>query len=231
MERWGVPERPAQPPRRATPRASRPTNYTASLPNSGFGAAFQALTGRKLRELSGPWLQRPQRERQAEAARRATNEMANRIEKQSGRRPADSTIRRSARSNRVPRGMDPAWSDRQSRIDAAGGVKALAQLLGLSQYAVRRWRDDGRPLVAGPLTITADVEGVLIVNGEEYPRSLTVTIVVYPPAADDIRIAYVLGDLDSIAELLGPEIADQVEWAGDADREYAVTEITDISVY
>ena len=157
--------------------------------------------------------------------------MANRIERQSGRRPADSTIRRSARTNRSPRGLDAVWSDRQTRIDAAGGVKALAQLLGVSQYAVRRWRDDARPLVPGALTVIADVEGVLVVNGEEYPRTMSVTIIIYPPAADDIRIAYALGDLDSIAELIGPEIAEQVDWAGEADREFTVTDITDITLH
>ncbi|WP_234713882.1 helix-turn-helix domain-containing protein [Mycolicibacterium chlorophenolicum] len=127
--------------------------------------------------------------------------------------------------------MDPTVSDRQTRIDAAGGVKALAQLLGVSQYAVRRWRDLGRPLVPGALTVIADVEGVLVVNGEEYPRDLSVTIDIYPPAADDIRIAYALGDLDYIAELLGPEIAEQVDWEGEADREYVVTGITDITLH
>ncbi|WP_179299300.1 hypothetical protein [Mycobacterium avium] len=109
-------------------------------------------------------------------------------------------------------------------------MKALAQLLGVSQYAVRRWRDDGRPLVPGALIITADVEGVLIVNGEEYPRSLTVSVTIYPPAADDVRVANALGNMDRIAELLGPEIAEQVDWAGDADREYTVTEIVDLSL-
>ena len=78
--------------------------------------------------------------------------------------------------------------------------------------------------------LAADVEGVLIVNGEEYPRSLTVSVTIYPPAADDVRVANALGDMDRIAELLGPEIAAQVDWAGDADREYTVTEIVDISL-
>lgn len=231
MERWGVPDRPAQPPRRAPSSSPRRVDYTASLPSPGFRAAFQALTGRKLRELGGRWLQRPLREQQAEAARRATAEMANRVERQSGRRPADSTIRRAARTNRTPRGLDPVVSDRQTKVDAAGGVRALAQLLGVSQYAVRRWRDLGRPLVPGVLTVVADVEGVLIVNGEEYPRTMSVTIDIYPPAADDVRIAYALGDLDYIAELLGPEIAEQVDWAGDAEREFTVTEITDITLH
>lgn len=230
MERWGVPDRPAQPPRRAASSSPRRVDYTASLPSPGFRAAFQALTGRKLRELGGRWQQRPLREQQAEAARRATTEMANRVERQTGRRPADSTIRRSARTNRTPRGLDTSVSNRQTRIDAAGGVKALSQLLGVSQYAVRRWRDHGRPLVPGALTIVADVEGVLVVNGEEYPRTMSVTIDIYPPAADDVRIAYALGDLDFIAELLGPEIAEQVDWAGEADREFTVTEITDITL-
>lgn len=234
MERWGVPE-----PRSAQSAPTRPTGgsdgaragHTRSLPGAGFGAAFQALADRKLRELGGTWQQRSSRARRAEAVRRATHDMAGRVERQSGRRPAESTLRRNARTNRAPRGVDPEWLDRQARIDEAGGVKVLAQLLGVSQYAVRRWRDDGRPLVPGALIITADVEGVLIVNGEEYPRSLTVSVTIYPPAADDVRVANALGDMDRIAELLGPEIAAQVDWAGDADREYTVTEIVDISLH
>lgn len=232
MERWGVPEsRPQTAPTRPTGGSGGArAGHTQGLPEAGFGAAFQALVDRKLRELGPNWQQRSYRARRAEAIRRATHDMAGRVERQSGRRPAESTLRRNARTNRAPRGVDPGWLDRQARIDEAGGVKALAQMLGVSQYAVRRWRDDGRPLVPGALIITADVEGVLIVNGEEYPRSLTVSVVIYPPAADDVRVANALGNMDRIAELLGPEIAEQVDWAGDADREYTVTEIVDISL-
>lgn len=231
MERWGVPEPTPTPPRRP-PSSSGPgqDGYTPALPAAGFRAAFESLVGRKLRELTDRWTQRSQRDRRAEAARRATNEMANRIEKQTGRRPADSTIRRNARNNKTPRGVDPALLDRQTVIDAAGGIRQLAQMLGVTQYAVRRWRDEGRPLVPGPLDVTADVEGVIVVDGTEYPRSLTVTVTVYPPGSDDVRIHYAFGDIDSIAAILGPEIAAQVDWAGEADREFTVTEINDISL-
>jgi hypothetical protein len=230
MERWGVPESSPTPPRRPTPASQITGGYTSGAPVAGFGRAFESLVGRKLRELGPGWRGRSQRDRRAEAARRASNEMASRIERQTGRRPADSTIRRNARTNKMPRGVDAGLLARQASIDAAGGIRALAQLLGVSQYAVRRWRDEGRPLVPGGLDITADVDGVLVVNGEEYPRSLTVTVTVYPPAADDVRIAYAFNDMDTIAQIIGPEIAEQMDWAGEADRQYTVTEITDITL-
>lgn len=62
------------------------------------------------------------------------------------------------------------------------------------------------------------------------PRSLTVSVTVGPPAADEIRAAYAVGDLEVIAEVLGPAITDQTDWAGAAERRFEVEVITDITV-
>lgn len=65
---------------------------------------------------------------------------------------------------------------------------------------------------------------------QPYPRSLTVSVTVGPPAADEIRAAYAVGDLEVIAEVLGPAITDQTDWAGAAERRFEVEVITDITV-
>ena len=234
MARWGMPERreeatlspPARPPGGGGEPAASPP-----VPSRGFGAAFRALVGRKLNELRGRrWQGASERARQAEAARRGAAEMARRIERQTGHRPSETTIRRNARQDRTPRGVDQGRMDRQSRIDTAGGVAQFARQVGASQRAVSKWRDAGTALGLGRVRVTADVEGMLWADGEAYPRSMTVSVTVGPPAADAIRAAYAAGDLEAVAEMLGPAITEQVDWAGDADRWFEVEVITDITV-
>ncbi|MBU8834470.1 hypothetical protein KL858_34210, partial [Mycolicibacterium goodii] len=107
MEHWGLPPEPGQAPRPAATRqpAPAPGQAAPTTPGGGFGAAFRALVGRKLRELGGRWRDRSERARRAEAARRGAAEMARRIERQTGHRPAEATIRRNARLDRTPRGV------------------------------------------------------------------------------------------------------------------------------
>lgn len=84
---------------------------------------------------------------------------------------------------------------------------------------------------AGGVRVSADVEGILWCDGEPYPRSMTVSVTISDPeVADGIRAAYAAYDLESVAEMLGPAITAQTEWAGDAERTYQVEAITDITV-
>lgn len=234
MARWGMPERrEATPPPAARPAGGgEPAAASPPVPSRGFGAAFKALVGRKLNELRGRrWEGASERAKQAEAARRGAAEMARRIERQTGHRPAEATIRRSARQGRTPRGVDQTRMDRQSRIDTAGGIDQFARQVGASPRAVPLWRDFGSEMVPGGCRVHADVEGTLWADGEMYPRSMTVSITISDPeVADEIRAAYAAYDLVSVAEMLGPAITQQTDWAGDAERRYEVEVITDITV-
>ncbi len=51
-----------------------------------------------------------------------------------------------------------------------------------------------------------------------------------PPSSDDLYAAYAADDLEAVAEMLGPLIADQVEWTGDAERSYEVETINSITI-
>lgn len=232
MARWGMPERrEAAPPPAARPAGGGEPAASPPVPSGGFGATFRAVVGRKLRELTGRrWEGASERARQAEAARRGAAELARRIERQTGHRPAEATIRRNARQDRTPRGVDQTRMDRQSRIDTAGGIDQFARQVGANPRAVRRWRDSGATLVPGTVRVSADVEGILWADGEPYPRSMTVSVTVGPPAADEIRAAYAANDLEAVAEMLGPAITQQTDWAGAAERRYDVEVITDITV-
>ena len=227
MGRWGMP-----------PPAERPDGNTPAegpvppVPSAGFGAAFKSLVGRKLRELSGRrWRGASERARQAEAARRGAAEMARRIERQTGHRPAEATIRRNARQDRTPKGVDQRQVDRQSRIDAAGGIEQFARQVGAKPRSVPQWRDSGASLVGGAVRIVADVAGMLWSDGRGYPRSMTVSVTVSDPeVADEIRAAYAAHDYAAVGEMLGPVITDQTDWSGDADRSFDVDVITDITI-
>lgn len=237
MERWGIPaEPPPPPPARPQPAAAAPGGVSppavAGLKSAGFGAAFKSVVGRKLRELRGRrWERASQRAREAEAARRGAAEMARRIEHKTGHRPAESTIRRAARENRTPRGADQNTIDRQSRIDAAGGLKQFARQARVGAGSVPRWRDQGTPMAGGRgVRVSADVGGMLCAGGERYPRALSVSVEFGGPAADDLRAAYAAGDMAAVAELLGRPVTDQTDWAGEADRYFQVTEIENFHI-
>jgi hypothetical protein len=230
MEEWGKPAPPAPPP----PPVAAPAGGTGiqpATPPTGFRAAFNNLVARKLSELTGQkWANASERARKAEAARRGAKEMAKRIERQTGKRPQESTIRRAARQDRTPRGADQKKLARQARIDAAGGIKKFAQKAGINARKVSRWLAGKATLTLGALRVTAHVTGVLIANGEPYPRDVTVILFIYPPAADDIRAAYAADEWDTIGEMIGPVIAEQVDWAGEAERSFQVEEIHSLTL-
>jgi hypothetical protein len=233
MEEWGRPAVGPSVPGPAGPAAPAVSGGSSpGLPSPGFGAAFRLLVDRKGRELSGRrWAGASERARRAEAARRAAAEMARRIERQTGRRPAVATIRRNARLDRTPRGVDQARLDRQSRIDAAGGIRRFARQAGAKAGAVSRWRDSAAAMVSEGVRVTADVGGVLWADGQSYDRALTASVFLTGPGADELRAAYAAGDMEAVAGLLGGPITGQVDWAGVADRRYQVDEITEITLF
>lgn len=244
MARWGMPERrePTPPPAARPAGGAAPAAPSPPVRSRGFGASFKALVGRKLNELRGRhWEQvaeqagqghrGAQRAMEAEAARRAASEMARRIERETGHRPAEATIRRNARQDRTPRGVDQTRMDRQSRIDTAGGIDQFARQVGANPRAVPQWRDAGASLVGDGARVSADVEGILWADGEAYPRAMTVSVTISDPdVSDELRAAYAAYDFEAVAEMLGPAITAQTDWAGAAERRYEVEVITDITV-
>lgn len=146
-------ERSAQmSPRRASPPPKTPE---PAAPRTGFKAALRALRERKLGDLldTAKWRKRTEAEREAEAKARADREMARRIERQTGRKPAESTIRRNAAKDTAPRGADQERLDRQAIIDRAGGVKTFASQAKVSESTVRRWLS-GKAVIIAPSAVT-----------------------------------------------------------------------------
>ena len=210
-------------------RSSSAGRQSTRPPPKGFTAAFAELADRKMRELGAKWSEKPQRSQLAEARRRAADEMASRIEKQSGHRPAASTIRRNAAKGTTPRWADKQQLDRQAKVDKLGGIKKLAQRIGVTARAVTRWRDGKGPLSSAAVTVFADFEGSLIVDEEPYPRTISAAVSTSDPdEADDIRAAEATGDYDELAQLLSPLVTQQVDWAGDAEREFTIENIDNL---
>jgi hypothetical protein len=164
MKKWRTRDMPpADPDQRAAQMAPRPTppppkTTPAGPPRTGFKAALRALRERKLGELldTAKWRKRPQAEREAEAKARADREMARRIERQTGKKPAESTIRRNAAKNTAPRGADQERLDRQAIIDRAGGVKTFASQAKVSESTVRRWLA-GKAVIIAPVAVTGPI--------------------------------------------------------------------------
>lgn len=224
---------PAAGPSRAAMQADDETHHSLK----GFGGAFRSVVGRKLAELRGRrWEGATDRQRMAEANRRAADEMARRIERETGRRPSAATVRRNARQDKLPRGVDQARLDRQSRIDAAGGLKHFAEQAGVSEAAARRWKDSGGLMSTASVQVIVDVDGWLHAMSEfgtsdTYERFLRdVGVQFDPPASDEVRAAHAVEDWEGLAELLGQAITSQYEWVGAADRQYEVTVIRSIQL-
>lgn len=220
----------------ATDRAIDETVHTLK----GFGSAFKSVVGRKMRELRGRrWERATERQRVAEANRRAADEVARRIERETGKRPSAATVRRNARQDKMPRGVDAGRLDRQSRIDDAGGVKPFAEQAGVNERTARRWKENGTPMSSASVQVIATVDGTLTATSPSRARSeiynnlknKAVDVRIHPPAADEVRAAYAASDMDSLAELLSPAITDQFPWEGEADRTFVVTLIRSIQIF
>ncbi len=215
-------------------------------PPRGFQTCFADLKDRRLRELGAAWDSVAPRSRRAEAARRARDEMARRIEVRTGRRYADSTIARWAARDHWPPNAEPFWLQRWAAIDRAGGVSALADVLGVTPARVLTWRDSLNPDAPLPAPMTPPrpgqrrkvgvvVDGFAIIGSTVIPKRVPTSpdqpyqeLLVDPES--EIIEAWFSGDTDRLKELLGPLVAEQVisQWASAShypDVSYKVTDI------
>lgn len=195
-----------------------------------FRDALAALQERRYNELGGKWRTRPERTRRAEAGRRARNEMARRIGQHTGRDPlSERTIARRIRRNDPPAGVDKPFLDRWAAIDRAGGVRKLAEQIGVNEGRVRRWRDSpdpeaplpgrrppGVPGLPGAPTrrIGIAVDGYVVINAKEYPKRIPwggqdYDLIDVDPSGELIQ-AFFDGDNELLKQLLGEEIAMQI---------------------
>lgn len=236
----------------APPAATPPPPPSATPPPAiGFGASLRNIVARKLRELTGArWDGVSEREKNREASRRGVKEMARRIERETGKRPAESTIRRNASRNATPRGVDQQRLDRQARIDEAGGFKRFAERAGISQKQAVRWRDTGSQLapfityVSGILRVMFDVTCNIFHVGArgrvtpEYNRRLDnntdplfgTPLQIDEPDAARLAEAHAMGDTEEVMNILGDYLAMKVAetWPGRSGRTVNVTVLHDL---
>ncbi|MFN6548158.1 hypothetical protein [Mycolicibacterium nivoides] len=242
------PTPPPTPPPAATPAQSAPapsSSGTGGQPSGGkgFGAAFRALVERKFRELSKTqrWQGISEAKRRAEARRRGAGEMSRRLERQTGKRPAASTVTRNASKGSTPKGADQQQIDRQAAIDRAGGIKQFAAKAKISAHQARRWRDTGGPIhTSETIVINFNVTGDLQhgQRSENEPETLDVDkhlidqLTLDGADADDFIEAYAADDIDAQKEILGEQIATQIlsDWNGDITRIFTVRTIITLSI-
>ena len=209
----------------------------------GFGAAVRALVERKFRELSKTqrWQGVSEAKRRAEARRRGTEEMRKRLERETGKRPASSTVTRNASKGKTPQGADQQRLDRQAAIDRAGGLKQFASKAKISSHQARRWRDSGGPIhTSETIVVDFDVTGDLQ-HGQhslEEPETLDVgkhlkgEVTLDGVDADDFIEAYAAGDIETQKEILGVQIAQTIliGWDGNITRTYTVRTIIALNI-
>ena len=209
----------------------------------GFGAAVRALVERKFRELSKTqrWQGVSEAKRRAEARRRGTEEMRKRLERETGKRPASSTVTRNASKGKTPKGADQQRLDRQAAIDRAGGLKQFASKAKISSHQARRWRDSGGPIhTSETIVVDFDVTGDLQ-HGQhslEEPETLDVgkhlkgEVTLDGVDADDFIEAYAAGDIETQKEILGVQIAQTIliGWDGNITRTYTVRTIIALNI-
>lgn len=243
------PTPPPAPPA-SSPSASAPAppgSGAGSQPSGGkgFGAAFRALVERKFRELSKTqrWQGISEAKRRAEARRRGAGEMSRRLERQTGKRPAASTVTRNASKGSTPKGADQQQIDRQAAIDRAGGIKQFAAKAKISAHQARRWRDTGGPIhTSETIVINFNVTGDLH-HGQSRPdhyepetldenKTLIDKLVLEGADADEFMEVYAADNIDAQKELLGEHIAKQLlsDWDGDITRTYVVRTITILTI-
>lgn len=246
---------PAPPPPASPPAAGgspagpggQPSAGAGSPPSSGkgFGSALRALVERKFRELSSAqrWQGVSEAKRRAEARRRGTEEMAKRLERDTGKRPAASTVTRNASKGNTPKGANQSRLDRQAAIDRAGGMKQFATKAKISARQARRWRDTGGPIhtsdtVVVDFNVTGDLQHGQKSATTDEPETLDVDkhllgqLTLHGADADDFVEAYAADDIDAQKEILGEQIAKQilVDWDGLMTRVYTVRTIMTLSI-
>lgn len=222
------------------PRASRAGSgdEVPTGPVRGFKEALASLVDRKLRELKGvKWVGASDYAKEVEAKRRAVAEWSRRIAKETGKEPlADSTIRRYARQDKMPAGVDGPRVNRQGIIDRAGGIRAFAQKLMIKESRARRWRDKGGTItVVGTLIVVVNVDGALIRDNERYKKEgVSHELRFDGYDAQEFRIAFAENDVDRLMELIGEALVEQYygeNYDNPLDEyEFDVTVITSIEI-
>lgn len=240
------PTPPSTPPSSAaSPTTPPPSGGSGPQPSTGkgFGAALRALVERKFRELSKTqrWQGVSEAKRRAEARRRGTDEMSKRLQRETGKRPASSTVTRNASKGKTPKGADQQRLDRQAAIDRAGGLKQFASKAKISSHQARRWRDSGGPIhTSETIVVDFDVTGDLQ-HGQhslEEPETLDVgkhltgNVTLDGVDADDFIEAYAAGDIEAQKEILGVQIAQTIliGWDGNITRTYTVRTIISLNI-
>lgn len=258
-EQRTAPPRPQRPATEQTPAAAEPP------PARGFRAAFSDLLDRKRRELAGTlkWLRRSdaakddrtrdrvEAEIRAEAKLRAEREMARRIERQTGRKPALSTVRRNAAKDSSPRGVDQERLNRQAAVDRAGGIKEFAAQAKVSPAKARRWLTSGTVPVFAPSTVGAIVVNYHVVCDIHHyshkrktdtvevgkvlksrPGSATGPLVLTGEDAADFLRAHAADDAETLKVLLADQINmhELANWDGEVTRSCTITEIIDLEI-
>jgi hypothetical protein len=207
------------------------------------------IVSRKLRELSGRrWGRASEQARHREAQkraraalvkeadRRALQELAHRIEKETGRRPAVSTLRRHNAAGTAPRGVDADKLARQAAIDNGGSITKFARRHGISTYAVKRWRDEGgdlpQRLEPESLDFSVAIVATLYSNGQRYKHDTIwhVDVTADGDAVARIAEASRTSDYDDVADLIAVLAADQFPWVGQADRVFEISDVIDINI-
>lgn len=224
----------------AAPRPSDPisADEIASGQVRGFKDALASLVDRKLRELKGiKWIGASDYAKENEAKRRAVADWSRRIAKETGKKPlADSTIRRYARQDQMPAGVDGPRVNRQGIIDRAGGIRAFAQRLKIKESRARRWRDKGGTItVIGALVVIVNVDGALIRDNEHYKKiGVSHELRFDGHDAQEFRIAFAENDVDRLMELIGEALVEQYygeNYDNPLDEyEFNVTVITSIEI-
>ena len=167
--------------------------------------------------------------------------MSRRLERQTGKRPAASTVTRNASKGSTPKGADQQQIDRQAAIDRAGGIKQFAAKAKISAHQARRWRDTGGPIhTSETIVINFNVTGDLQhgQRSENEPETLDVDkhlidqLTLDGADADDFIEAYAADDIDAQKEILGEQIATQIlsDWNGDITRIFTVRTIITLSI-
>ncbi|MGD9622193.1 MAG: hypothetical protein AB7G47_19395 [Mycolicibacterium sp.] len=241
-------EEPSPPPPAPPPPAppAPPARRTAAElvdGRQGVAAGLWGLAQRKLRDLRGRrWEAATERQRITEAHRQdrearkqAREELAKRIEKETGWRPSERTLRRHAAAGTVPRGVDGDKMVRQAAIDNAGGIARFARSRGMTDYAARKWRDQGGELpeqIPESLRFFVTLVATLVSKGNRYKQDQvwTTEIVVDGSAVARVAEAARSGEFSAVNDLVGQLAADQFPWVGAADRSFEVAEVVEISI-
>lgn len=194
------------------------------------------LAKRKLGELRGRrWEAATERQRIAEANKRARAEIAKRIEAETGRRPSERTLRRHVAAGTAPRGVDVDKMVRQAAIDNAGSIAKFGSSRGMTRGAVVRWREDGGDLpeeLPPSLRFFVAIVATMVSKGNRYKIDQVWTTEITVVGADVARVSEAArtGDYSSVVDLVGRLASDQYPWVGPAERLFEVSEVIEISI-